>query len=154
MSILATASIISPALVLLPSHMLARTACEFWLSNPLLVAKYPTLVAERAEQYPGWGIDEQKRLATRLQTKRDDLKHLTPVPAESIHFSELLEVLEAHEVLIDPRNEWQQARQLAMSCHPAEREWLLHHFRTVLKARSAEMEAHDSQDPDEYDEAA
>ncbi|MCB2379833.1 hypothetical protein LGH70_19710 [Hymenobacter sp. BT635] len=151
MTLLATASI-NTAFVLLPSRMPARAACAFWLTNPLLLEKHPDLVKERMEQYPGWSSTEQHRLATRLKAQREKLKHQVPVPADSIHPRELLAVLSAHEVLIDPRDEYQQARELAMVCHPAEREWLLAHFTAVLEARSAALEEHDNLGQDEYDD--
>ncbi|TGE22797.1 hypothetical protein [Hymenobacter metallicola] len=152
MHFLSTAAI-NPSLVLLPSRMLARTACEFWLSNPLLIIQHTALVEERTEQYPGWSEAEQRKLATRLSTARDKAKNIVPVKPAQPPMSELLAELDAHETVIE-ESELRQARHLAMTCHPLERSWLLAHFRSVLKARLVVMEEQHEQDEEQYEEAA
>lgn len=143
MSLLATASI-NPALVLLPSRMTATPACEFWLTNPLLKAAHPKLVAERLEQYPGLGAAKQRSLATRLSIQRDKLKATTPATDETLPQPELIAVLHRYSETMD-ENEHKQARYLAFTCHARERQWLADHFRAVLEARLAVLYEQDEQ---------
>lgn len=130
---LATASI-NPAFTVVPGYLPTREALAFWLTNPLLLAVHPRLIAERTEQYPGWNSREQLGLLTRLKSCRDQLKHQQAVSCDSLPMAALLRLIEAHSAVLSEQ-ERVSVRAFAFRLHSSEHQWYYDFLQAAFALR-------------------
>ncbi len=126
-----------------------RAQLEHYLTNPLLLARYPKKVAATREALGGYTDRGCLPVLLRMKALRDQVRHGFPVPADALPPRHLTNLLE-HD-LISPA---ERLRLRQKAWHPAERQWEYERLEAVLKAREVAEYEREEVAQQEYEDAA